>query len=85
MESKACGVGGPRADGIVVLSGEERDDVVRALGRLPHRQREVLVLRFYLELPDEQIARVMSIGQSTVRSTAFRALEALGRSLGEGS
>jgi RNA polymerase sigma-70 factor (sigma-E family) len=67
-----------------VLIGEERDDVVRALGQLPHRQREVLVLRFYLELPDEQIARVMGIGQSTVRSTAFRALEALGRALGEG-
>jgi RNA polymerase sigma-70 factor (sigma-E family) len=69
----------------VVLSGEERDDVVRALSGLPHRQREVLVLRFYLELPDEQIARVMGIGQSTVRSTAFRALEALGRTLGDGS
>jgi RNA polymerase sigma-70 factor (sigma-E family) len=68
-----------------VLSGEERDDVVRALGGLPDRQREVLVLRFYLELPDEQIARVMGIGQSTVRSTASRALEALGRILGEGS
>jgi len=69
----------------MVLSGEERDDVVRALAGLPFRQREVLVLRFYLELPDEQIAQVMGIGQSTVRSTAFRALAALGRTLGEES
>jgi RNA polymerase sigma-70 factor (sigma-E family) len=69
----------------VVLSGEERDEVVRAVGRLPHRQREALVLRFYLDLPDEQIARVMGIRQGTVRSTAHRALEALSRALKETS
>jgi RNA polymerase sigma factor (sigma-70 family) len=57
--------------------------VIRALGRLPHRQREALVLRFYLELSDEQIARVMDIRQSTVRSTVVRALDALGRDLKE--
>jgi RNA polymerase sigma-70 factor (sigma-E family) len=69
----------------VVLSGEEREEVIRAVGRLPHRQREALVLRFYLDLPDEQIARVMGIRQGTVRSTAHRALEALGRALKETS
>jgi RNA polymerase sigma-70 factor (sigma-E family) len=70
---------------MVVLGGEERQDVIRALGRLPHRQREVLVLRFYCDLPDEQIARVMGIRPGTVRSTAHRALAALGRALGETS
>ncbi len=69
----------------VVIRGEEREEVIRALGRLPHRQREALVLRFYLDLPDEQIARVMGIGQSTVRSTVHRGLEALGRDLKETS
>jgi RNA polymerase sigma-70 factor (sigma-E family) len=69
----------------VVLSGEERAEVIAALGRLPHRQREVLVMRFYLELSDEQIARVMGIGPSTIRSTAHRALRALSRVLGETS
>jgi RNA polymerase sigma-70 factor (sigma-E family) len=69
----------------VVLGGEEREDVIRALRRLPDRQREVLVLRFYAELPDEQIARVMGIRPGTVRSTAFRALDALGRALKETS
>jgi RNA polymerase sigma-70 factor (sigma-E family) len=67
----------------VVLSGEEREEVIRALTRLPHRQREVLVLRFYSELSDEEIALVMGIGQSTVRSAAYRALETLGRALTE--
>ncbi len=67
----------------VVLSGEEREEVIRALTRLPHRQREVLVLRFYSELSDEEIALVMGIRQSTVRSAAYRALETLGRALTE--
>jgi len=67
----------------VVLSGEEREEVIRALGRLPHRQREVLVLRFYSDLSDEQIARVMGIRPSTVRSAAHRALDTLGRALKE--
>jgi RNA polymerase sigma-70 factor (sigma-E family) len=77
----------PAADSpeAVVLSGEEREEVIRALGRLPHRQREVLVLRFYSELSDEEIARVMGIRQSTVRSAAYRALETLGRALAEPS
>ncbi len=69
----------------VVLSGEEREEVVRAVGRLPRRQRQVLVLRFYSGLSYEQIARVMGIGQSTVRSTAHRALEALSRAMKETS
>jgi RNA polymerase sigma-70 factor (sigma-E family) len=69
----------------MVIKSEEREEVIRALTRLPHRQREAVVLRFYLELSDEQIARVMDIRQSTVRSTVYRALEALGRDLKETS
>jgi len=66
-----------------VLSGERRREVMTALRSLPDRQREVLVLRFYLDLPDADIARDMGISPSTVRSTAYRALAALGRSLGD--
>ena len=66
-----------------VLGSEEREEVIRAVIGLPHRQREVLVLRYYCDLPDEQIASVMRIRQSTVRSTAHRALGALGRILKE--
>jgi RNA polymerase sigma-70 factor (sigma-E family) len=65
-----------------VVSGEERREVMQALRRLPDRQREVLVLRFYLDLSDAEIARDMGINPGTVRSTASRALTALGRSLG---
>jgi RNA polymerase sigma factor (sigma-70 family) len=67
----------------VVLGGEEREEVTRAVRRLPHRQREAVVLRFYLDLPDDQIARVMGVRQSTVRSTMHRALRTLGTALRE--
>ncbi|SDH91659.1 RNA polymerase sigma factor, sigma-70 family [Sinosporangium album] len=65
------------------LVGEARREVLAALGRLPRRQRETLVLRYYLDLPDAEIAEIMRVGQSTVRSTAARALGRLSRELGE--
>jgi RNA polymerase sigma-70 factor (sigma-E family) len=68
-----------------VLTSEERREVMRALRLLPDRQREVLVLRFYLDEPEAEIARAMGISPSTVRSTAHRALTKLGRLLGESS
>jgi RNA polymerase sigma-70 factor (sigma-E family) len=68
-----------------VLAGEQQRQVMRAIRRLPVRQREALVLRFYLDEPDAEIARLMSIRESTVRSTTHRALAALGRLLGEQS
>jgi RNA polymerase sigma-70 factor (sigma-E family) len=69
----------------VALGDAEREQVIRAVRALPHRQREAVMLRFYLDLPDEEIARVMGIGCSTVRSTMHRALETLGRVLKETS
>jgi len=64
-----------------VLSREEREKVMRAVRQLPDRQREALVLRFYLDLPDLEIARVMSIRPGTVRSAIHRALKVLGHLL----
>jgi RNA polymerase sigma-70 factor (sigma-E family) len=64
-----------------VLSREEREEVMRAVRQLPDRQREALVLRFYLELPEPEIARVMGIRPGTVRSATYRALKALGHLL----
>jgi RNA polymerase sigma-70 factor (sigma-E family) len=70
----------PSADA-PLLASEDRRAVMAALRRLPGRQREALVLRYYLELPDAEIARAMGIGESTVRSTAHRGLVALERIL----
>jgi RNA polymerase sigma-70 factor (sigma-E family) len=67
------------------LIGEEHREVLAALRALPDRQREALVLRFYLELSEPQIAEAMGVSQGTVKSTTSRALAALGRQLREGS
>ena len=53
------------------------DETWRLLRRLPTRQRTVLVLRIHLDLPDEEIARLMNCPEPTVRSLAFRALATL--------
>jgi RNA polymerase sigma-70 factor (sigma-E family) len=68
-----------------VLGGEERAELIRAVDRLPRRQREALILRYYLDLPDDEIATLMGVGASTVRSTTHRALETLARTLKERS
>jgi RNA polymerase sigma-70 factor (sigma-E family) len=49
----------------------------RALGRLPSRQRAVLVLRYYEQQSDDEIAATLGIARGTVRSQAARGLEKL--------
>jgi RNA polymerase sigma-70 factor (sigma-E family) len=66
-----------------VLASEEHRAVLAALQRLPDRQREALILRFYLDLGEAEIAESMGISTGTVKSTTSRALAALGRLLGE--
>jgi RNA polymerase sigma-70 factor (sigma-E family) len=66
-----------------VLLAEEHREVLAGLQRLPARQREALVLRFYLELAEPEIAQTMGISQGTVKSTTSRALATLGRILRE--
>ena len=54
-----------------------RDAAWKLLGRLPRRQRAVLALRYYEDLPDEAIAATLGCAASTVRSQAARALATL--------
>jgi RNA polymerase sigma-70 factor (sigma-E family) len=65
------------------LLAEEHREVLAALRRLPARQREALVLRFYLDLPAPDIAASMGISAGTVKSTTSRALSALAKLLQE--
>jgi RNA polymerase sigma-70 factor (sigma-E family) len=69
----------------LVLIGEEHREVLLAVRRLPDRQREALVLRFYFGLAEEETARAMGISRGTVKSSLSRALAALGRMLTEDS
>jgi RNA polymerase sigma-70 factor (sigma-E family) len=66
-----------------LLIGEEHMAVLAALRQLPDRQREALVLRFYLELSPADVASAMGIGEGTVKSTTSRALAALAKLLQE--
>ena len=65
------------------LASEERRAVLAAVARLPRRQREVLALRYYADLADNEIASVLGITRGTVASTASRALGVLARQLKE--
>jgi len=56
---------------------DDRDLLSRELRELPRQQRAVLVLRYYEDLPDAEIARVLGCSQGTVRSHASRALATL--------
>lgn len=56
---------------------EHRDEAWRWLATLPPKQRAVLVLRFYEDLPDHDIAGLLGMPEATVRSHAHRALAAL--------
>jgi RNA polymerase sigma-70 factor (sigma-E family) len=55
----------------------ERSSVVSALRALPERQREVVVLRFYGDLSEAQIAAAMGITRGAVKSHTSRAMSAL--------
>ena len=68
-----------------LMTEEERREILSALRALPVRQREVLALRFYFDLPDQEIADALGISKSTVRSPAHRGVRALGRTLGTSS
>jgi RNA polymerase sigma-70 factor (sigma-E family) len=81
----AAGTVDPHAESAesAVLLSEEHRQVLDGIRALPDRQRTVLVLRFYLDLSEAEIATVMEISRGTVKSTSSRALTALGRILGE--
>jgi RNA polymerase sigma-70 factor (sigma-E family) len=65
------------------LRGEEQRATVAALRRLPPRQREALVLRYFADLPEHETAEAMGVSRGTVKSTTARALASLGRLLRE--
>jgi RNA polymerase sigma-70 factor (sigma-E family) len=55
----------------------ERDRVWGMLAKLPRRQRAAIVLRYYEDLPDAEIAEVLGCAVGTVRSSISRALTTL--------
>lgn len=60
---------------------EAGSSVIRALKTLPRRQRECLVLRYYLELSDQEIASDLGVSIGSVKQHVHRGLEKLERTL----
>ena len=60
-----------------VREPEDRTAVMAALGRLPQRKREALVLRYWLDLPLAEIAATMGVRTGTVKALISRGLDAL--------
>jgi RNA polymerase sigma factor (sigma-70 family) len=61
----------------------ERTAVLAEMARLPQRQREALVLRYWLDLPFTQVAEAMGVATGTAKSQVSRGLEALAAALNE--
>jgi RNA polymerase sigma-70 factor (sigma-E family) len=56
---------------------EEREELWRALARLSPRQRAAIVLRFYEDLPESEVADILRCRPGTVKSLVSRGLETL--------
>jgi len=66
---------GPAADPAAAV--DERDAVLRVVAGLPPKQRAAVVLRFYEDLPDDEIADLLGCRTVTVRTHLSRALATL--------
>jgi RNA polymerase sigma-70 factor (sigma-E family) len=60
---------------------DTRAELLQALGQLPARQRAVLVLRYFNDLTEAQVAEVLGCSPGTVKSSASRGLARLREAL----
>jgi RNA polymerase sigma factor (sigma-70 family) len=65
-----------------VDAGFAADEMWDVLQRLPDRQRAAVVLRFYEDLPDAEIAQILGCRLPTVRTAVHRGLAALREEMG---
>ena len=64
-----------------VLESARRASVLEALARLPRRQREVIALRYYVDLSEAEIAETLGISRGAVKSHASRGAASLREAL----
>jgi RNA polymerase sigma-70 factor (sigma-E family) len=62
---------------VVVTGAEDRSVLRNALGRIPPRQRAVVVLRFLYDLPVVEVAQILRCSEGTVKSQSSDGLKAL--------
>jgi RNA polymerase sigma-70 factor (sigma-E family) len=79
----------PDAPGLVAaaedagVASTEQDRIITALRKLPEQQASVLVLRYYLDLSEADIADTLGIARGSVKSHAHRGLRRLAQLLGD--
>lgn len=61
----------------------ERNKLIQSLNQLPYRQKSALVLRYYEDLSEHQVAETLGIPVGTVKTLVFRAKKVLRTSLGD--
>ena len=64
-----------------VTSTDKPSELLDAVARLSYRQRAVLVLRYWADLPEDAIAEIVGVRPATVRSITARALNQLSKEL----
>src|SRR5947209_11594693 len=67
----------------IAILNEDHREVLGALAALPARRREAIVLRYWLDLSEREIAAAMGISPGTVKSNVSRGMAALAAALGE--
>jgi RNA polymerase sigma-70 factor (sigma-E family) len=70
-----------RASSRALWQVDARSELIEALGALPPRQRAVLVMRYFLDLPEAEVAAALGCSLGTVKSTASRGLARLEQNL----
>ncbi len=75
--SSESSVGQPPEPEDEALALETTREVISALGDLPARQRECLVLRYYMELSEREIADTLGISPNSVKTHCRRAMAGL--------
>jgi RNA polymerase sigma-70 factor (sigma-E family) len=63
------------------LAFDAHDELLKVLATLPTRQRTAIVLRYFLDLPEAEVAAAMKCSLGTVKSTAARGLARLEQAL----
>ena len=71
-----------RLEGAVEVDPDARIDVLRAVSKLPARQRACVALRFYEDLSESQTAEVLGISVGAVKSQTYKALRRLEQIVG---
>jgi RNA polymerase sigma-70 factor (sigma-E family) len=66
----------------LAMAGDDHRRVMAALRTLPQRQREALVLKFYLDLSEAETAAAMGVSAGAVKTHVHRGLAALQSTLG---